>query len=152
MWKPRFPVGDKPVSQAVSPLIGPILSPSARVTSRAVKLADRLRIRPILRRACIALLLSILFYTFLRLFGWVFYGRFPNTLLAFLSLWALFYVVVSGLIWSRQKLYSTSPTGTRRLLWRLLVAVPILIVILVVILLSLPFVRWTVAAIQCGHA
>ena len=43
---------------------------------------------------------------------------------------------------------STSPTWTHRLLQRLLIAIPIVIVVL----LCLPFIRWIVAAIQCGHA
>lgn len=114
---------------------------------------NRLQIlRPIFSRAGIALLPTILLFIFLRLFGWIFFWHFPLKTLAFLSFWAFFYVVVSGLIWLRRKLYSGSPTRARRLLWRLLIAVPILVVILIVILLVLPFARWSVAAIQCGHA
>jgi phosphoserine phosphatase RsbU/P len=64
-----------------------------------------LTLRPIVSRAGIALLLAIFVYAFLWLVRWVFFGRFPqNTLLVFLSLWALSYVAVSGLIWSRRKL------------------------------------------------
>ena len=42
----------------------------------------------------------------------------------------------------------STPRPKRLRVWKALIAIPILLAFV----LSLPFIRWTVAAIRCGHA
>ena len=89
-------------------------------------------LRSIISRAGIALLLAIFAYALLWLVRWLFFGRFPfNTLPVFLSLWALSYIVISGLIWARKKL-SWSLRNQMAAVYIFIAVVPVLLVVTMV--------------------
>jgi phosphoserine phosphatase RsbU/P len=89
-------------------------------------------LRSIISRVGLALLLAISAYALLWLVRWLFFGRFPfNTLPVFLSLWALSYIVISGLIWARKKL-SWSLRNQMAAVYIFIAVVPVLLVVTMV--------------------